>query len=601
MPEHDEGLARQTIRKYQAMLKHRDGMRQYYRILAKYVLMREAMFGDFKDNQRIAKITVSGVSDDTAVDCASAASNAFAGALWPNNEESFELTPHPLMRQSPAMEAQLQTEEINSYYEECTRRAREPFGQPEAGFLVAFGEHMREQVVMGTSGIMPEEQEQNDEVPCVFRSLSVETSLIDEDANNRVDTVAQEYSYTVRQAAEKYKVENLAPATRKLLETPEGEDEMLKIIQLVRPRPGGTAGDVKAKKPWASIHMEVGSNHVLKNDGMDELGAFVVRFDKRPNELYGRSLAGNAIQSIKELNVLRKSATFQKARNADPPTGHRQEQLGGAGFADLSPGAKTTLYDTGIIPQSRPPVEVLVTPSDTRGADERCDKLEQKMLVKFLLDKLFDFANKTRMTLGEAKIRQDFRNQALGNYFARQMTELLHPLIMWVVKLYWLRKYFGLHPVKDEFEIALMKMEGQQPFVMPKIVADFVDRTGKLPFAIMFISPAARAMRADAQQGLEELTNYVMALITGGMPDAADNFDADEAVRLYQRGAGAPNKALRARDKRDKARKARQDAQAQMMQLEVAEQQSGIQKNQMKAAKDAVSAGIQPGAMNIGA
>ncbi|HEY9791439.1 MAG TPA: portal protein [Candidatus Obscuribacterales bacterium] len=602
-------LGNLTMRKYRQMLTHRDGMRNIIRLLSKFILLRNAWFGDSSYPNRVVRLSVTDVSDDTAIDASRSASTAFAAALWPNAEESFEAVPHPLMRTSVEGEALLLDEEVKRYYDHMTHKFRQPFAEADSNFLISWGEHWDEQIVLGTSGIYAEEDEYNDEIPCRFKTLSIETCVIDEGPDHRVDTFAMEYTWTVRMVVEKYGIENCSAQLQELYGTPEGQDSYVKIICMVRPRTGiSPMADKREKKnkPYAYICMEVATLNVLYEGGLDELSGFMARFRKRPGELYGRSLAMDALPTVKEQNVLRRGFSLALGKQLDPPIGFRQDQLGGAGTVDISMGAKVPIYDTGVIPQSRPPVEPLITVPEPRVANERMTNIEEKINQKFLLDKLLDFNNKTRMTLGEAQLRTDFRNQALGNLFARQMTEILHPLIMWVIRLYWRRGFCGLHPVKDFVTIQLMKQAGQQPLVMPKPVADFYDKTGKLPFAIRFTSPAARAMRADALMGLEKLTNFVLALVTGGAAEAMDNLDVDETVRLYQHHVGAPNKALLPADKRDKARKIRQQAQANIRNLEAQEQQSVVAKNQAKAAKDNAQAGVgqapqQQGALNIGA
>jgi hypothetical protein len=601
-----ESLAKNTMRKYRQMLRHRDGMRTVWRLLSKYIFMRDLWSGDSSLPSRSVKLSVAGVSSDAAVDAARTAATAFGGALWPNVDDSFELVPHPLMRYSPDQEPAVNSEECKTYYAEATRRVRVPFGSPEARFLVSLGEHFDEQVVFGTSGILGEEKEYDETNPVCFRSISIETCVIDEGPDGGVDTYAFEDDLTVRQVVEKYGG-NVSKEVAEKYKTPEGQDEFIKVLHVIRPRgdheiPAGVDTKEKQFKKIASIHLEAATEHILKNDGMDENSAFMVRFRKRPGERYGRSLGMDALPIIKSLNVLDKAVDLATGKQLDPPVGFHVESLGGAGTVDLSMGAKVPIYNTGLIPQGRPVVEQLMQVPEPRVAAERVQSKEDRIQQKFLVDRLLDFNNKTRMTAKESEIRMDFRNQALGNLFARQITELFYPLILWVVSVFWRRGMLGFHPVKDTVMIQLMQYAGQTPFVMPDVVAQFYDRTGKVPFVPRFTSPAARAMGADALFGLEKLTNYGAALATMGLPEALDRLDADEAMELYQYHIGAPSKAVRSREAAGKIRKARQQAQQEMAQLQSAEQQSQIGKNAAKAAKDAAQAGINPaGALGLGA
>ena len=588
--------AQRAKRKYDSMLRRRDGMKAMFRSVSKYVLYRTAWFGDSNAPNRVVSKSIKDVYDDTAIDCAKAAAAAFVGALWPNAEESFELVPHPLMGVAGWKE-RLGAQDVKTYYKDATLRSRTPFNSAEAGFTIAFAEHMREQVVLGTSGIVFDEDEKNDAEPCFFRSISVETSVIDENERNRVDCIAFEYWYTARQVVDKYGEDKVSKATRDLASVPENEDTPVKVIQLIQPRRGGKAGEPKKEKPFASIHFEAAEQHTLLDDGMDVNCAYVVRFERRPGELYGDSLAMGAMPTIREQNVTRMSFNRALGKQLDPPVGFWTEMFGGAGSIDLSAGAKVQLFDNGSIPQGRRPVEQFMEVPEPRVASERITANEERMMIKFMLDKLLDFNNKTRMTLGEAQIRTDFRNQALGPFFSRQMVELLYPLIMRVVGMLWRRGMMGLRPKADADIIEAKKLKGEPVWVMPEVVEEFYEATGQLPFFPRFCSPAARAMQADAQMGLEKLSNFVIALIGGGLTDAADSFDTDRAIELYQYHVGAPQEVVRAAEDRDAARQARQQAQAQMAQLEMQEQSSQIAKNAAKAAKDSAQAGIAPGGL----
>ena len=318
---------------------------------------------------------------------------------------------------------------------------------------------------------------------------------------------------------------------------------------------------------------------------MDELPVFVKRFTKRPNELYGRSLALGALPSIKELNVLRRMFSIAEQKNLDPSLGIYHDQIGGNGQVDLSPNGRVPLFTTGRVPQGQPPIVRLLDPIDTQQAKERIAELTELIGEKFLLDKLFDFNNKTRMTKGEADMRNDFRNQALSAIFSRHIIELLNPLLIHTLKIMLRRGLLGLHPIKDIKKIRNLTQQGIKPFVMPIMIARLVDR-GFFPFAIRFISPAARAMRADSLQGLNQLTNYIMAWSNAGHPEASDNMLIDKAVQEYQHLAGSPRVVLRGQDSLKKVRKQKALMQQRQQQLQQGEIQATIAQKGATAAKN---------------
>jgi hypothetical protein len=588
-------VSRKVLARYKQLCAKREVWRTVYGLLAKYILMRPLSFGDANSLGSSPKLSVADVSDDEVIDAARTSATALGGALWPNTAESFELVPLEDMYDASGVDFTYQTEEVKQYVAEVTRRVRSAIDSPESRFQIAWSEYLDEQVVFGTGGIYGEENLTNDEAPFKFRSASIENCVIDENADGVVDTVYFESAFTARQLVDKYGKENVSDHVKGLYDS-DNDSEYIKVVQALEPRPGGKVGEPVTEKPYASIHVECNSGKVLKNSGADEMSAFMVRFRKRATELYGRGLGLDALPTIREINILRKAYSLTLGKINDPPLGFYHDMIGGAGQVNLSMGARVPLYATGKIPQGQSPVVNLLPLQEPQFMGNRIDSLVARVAVKFLVDRLLDFNNKTRMTLGEAQFRMDIRNQALGNIFSRQIIELLYPMVKWAVVVMMRRKLLGLHPQQDANQIEAMRFFGMKPLVIPQPIANLMS-SGKFPFAINFISPAARAMRADSLQGLQQLTNYVFSWVNAGRPDAVDNFDVDGSIREYQNLSGGPIAVVRGKDEVEKIRRDRSKAQMRAQQLAEAEQQSAVEKNSAKAAKDYSQAGMPPGGM----
>jgi hypothetical protein len=592
MAEKSEDLLTQTIFKYNQMCRRRDGWRNIFSLLCKYIRMRPVWFGDTNVNWRTPVMSVANVSDDTVLDSARTAAASLGGALWPNNDESFEIVPREDYSNLSDTDFMFKTEEVKNYLREVTKRLRSAIGSFEGRFLLAQAEHLDEQVVMGTSGVFGEEDETNDQQPFHFRSCSVETCVIDENSKGHIDTVYFEYNYTARQVVEKYGYKNCSARTQGLYDG-DRLDDFIKVIQAVEPRPDGKVGADILHKPYRSIHFEWSSKHLLKESGMDECPVFITRFRKLPTELYGRSLAMDALPSVKELNVLR--AAFSKAMLLilNPPYGYYHDQIAGGGNFDMSPGARVALYATGRIPQGQLPIMPLLQIQLPPVAEQRIQNLTEIIDGKFLNDVLTDFNNKTRMTLGETNERVQLRHQALSGIFTRQIVELYHPMIKWAFNVMMRRGLLGLNPLIDATKIQMMQALGMSPLVIPQEFAKAM-ASGRTPYTIRFISPAARAMKADTLNGLEKLTNYVLAITNAGGVGAADNIDADDAIRQYQDLVGAPVSVIVGMDKLKKIRDQRAQAQQMAQQIQMAQAKAEIAKNQGKATLDNSKAGMPP-------
>jgi hypothetical protein len=586
-------LALEVYHRYQQLCLRRDGWRNIFMLLSKYLRMRPVWFGDTGVPWRTPRLSVINVSDDTAVDMANTCAIALGGALWPNISESFEVVLQVPPEAMSDMYDQLQSDELKNYEQECTRKARGVVDHPNAGFLIALGECLKDDVDYGTAGINGEEQDGR-ECPVHYRSISIETAVIDEGKNKLVDTVFFEFAYTAKEMVNIYGGDNVSDRTQELYDA-DLYDDYIKVIHAVYPRPKNAAGyptkegEEIENKPYASVHFEFDTKWVIKESGMDELTAFVTRFTKCPNELYGRGLGLAALPSIKEMNVNRKAFSVAELKNCRPPLGYYQDQIGGGGQVDISEGAQVPLFTTGRVPQNTPPIIRLIDHIDTSSMEQRIEKLAELIGGKFLLDKLLDFNNKTRMTAEETRERSGFRDQVLSPIFSRFFIEILYPILMFTLKVMNRKSLLGLHPVKDAREIQQLTADGITPFVMPALVAKMIDR-GFFPFGVRFVSPAARAMRADSLTGLEQLTNYTMAWAKSGHPEASDNLDIDAAVREYQHLSGAPIKVMRANDSLKKVRKQSALMQQQQMALQQGEIKATIAQKGATAAKNYANA-----------
>jgi hypothetical protein len=548
--------------------------------------MRVVWFGDTGVPSRTPMLSVAGVADDTTVDVARTCATALGGALWPNTPNTFELVAKvPFGGDS----ATYDTTEINEYWAQASKEAYHVIDAPEAGFLKANTMHLEENVIMGTSGLYGEEMD-DDDYPICFHPVSVETCVVDEGPNGRIDTVYFEYVMSARQIVEKY--DKVAPAVRALYNSNKTEDRV-KVIQAIQPRAGGKRGAKNDEKPYSSTHVDPTARLIMKESGIDDCPVWVSRFSQRPAEIYGRSLAMYALPTIKELNIIRRAYSFSLEKALDVPLGYYPEMLGGVTKVEAGPGARVPCYNSTRAPEGQKPIFELLNVQEPQKAGERIQELMAELRIKFLIDKLLDFNNESRMTLGEAKMRGDFRNQALGGVFGPQIIEVYHPLIKWVVRLLYRRRRLGLHPIKDMLKINQAKAEGKTVFVIPVAVAALMDN-GKDAFTVRFISPAARAMKADSQYGLEQLINFCLTLHNAGVTDALDNIDTDASIKLAQDAYGAPLAALRSGDSKKKVRKMKADQLQEQMKMAMQEQGAVIQDKIAKANKNNSQAGIAP-------
>lgn len=571
--------AKRIVKRYEQLKLKRAALHATYDVLAKYLLMQPTLFSQAETHNG-PKFSVEGVADDSAIDASRTAATALSGALWPHASQSFELLPRAPY--SAIDTGASKSDAVRRYWSAATRIAREYFDKPLTGMSVAVSEYFDDIPIFGTQGVYGTRQQGNREVPFAFRSVSVQHALVDEGGNGLIDTVYLEYTYTVRQLVQLYG-DNVTKDVHDLYE--KGEYDVTRNVvhamqRRDKPKPTGENKD----KPWESIHVDVAASHTLLETGMSALPAWITRYRKRPGEVYGRSMAMDAIPTIRSLNVQKYMFDKAEEKILDPPIGYYQEVFGN-GRPKLTAGSKIPLYNTGRIPQGAKPVEILMQLTEPQAAAQRIEKMEANLREKFQVDKLLDFNNRTRMTARETDYRYEFRNQALINIFVRQIVELFYPMITWGVNILWEEGLLGLRP--DDPQIEFLREQGIEPLIIPQEVIDQAESSGSPPYALKFISPAARALKMEAIAGQDDLLDFATRLAQTGRVDALDNLDVDDMMRSRQEINGAPVTNLYGKDKVDQMRKAKQDALADQAELRQTNEMADVAAKGARAMKDA--------------
>ncbi len=184
---------------------------------------------------------------------------------------------------------------------------------------------------------------------------------VDNDGQLRPTILAREFTYTVSQAAEEFKVENLSPSTAKLWAT--GGTSLtreLVIAHLVEPNVDGRKYGVSETFPYRECYWEWGgsaspqggssySPGLLRKRGFHESPAIVTRWDLVSNDAYGRSPGMDALPDIKQLQLETKRLSQGIDKMVNPPM-IADVQLKNQP-ASLLPGGVT--YISGMISQGK--------------------------------------------------------------------------------------------------------------------------------------------------------------------------------------------------------------------------------------------------------
>lgn len=538
-----------------------------WQLVAEYVRSRKSNFTyEFSPGQFLT----GKIFDSTASQANHKMAASLIGALYPNGSKSIEIKPHATLKGKDR-------EDVKDYFESVSQVVIRTLGNYKGGFSIALQEYMSDQGAFGTSGISVLAGD-TDDVPVKFKAVDVKQACIDEDKNGFVDTVYMELQLTLKQLVEEYGLDNVSPASREKW-AQKDYNAKIKVLHAIEPRMISEYGPGNRRMPYSSCHIEIEDRHILNESGFESMPVFMTRFWKESGEKYGRSPAMECMSDILEANAVREAAILAIEKALDPPLALFDDGALGGGVVDTSAGALSVFKISGAMSQSnRRIIEQLVTTGELNSTYKHLIELHDIITDNFFIDRLTDLNNDTRMTLGEANIRNELRGQSLGSIYERQIVELFNPVIERVFSILLNKSLLGVIPGSREHLEALEY--GEDPLVIPDVIVDAMMR-GREVYEINYISPAMRIMRQEELTGITRTVEFA-ASVAAIRPDIMENLDLDKIIRRVQELTGAPADTLVSMQKVVDIRDARAKKEQQMMEMQA----------QVEGAKAAQHAGV---------
>lgn len=505
------------------------------------------------------------IYDNTGLRANSIMSNVMVNNLWPNGPRTFKVkrtwdTPD--------------TQEIKEWFKYVNSQMHTVMDNTRAGLVTALDEYMLDQGSYGISGIYVSENDIDPSCPIRYTAWDIKSMCVDEGTDGLIDTVFVEIEMTIRNAVKEYGLENLGVKTQKAFIDGQLEDK-IKILHVIEPRLDRNPRKYGVKDmPIASIHIETSCRKIIKESGFEEMPVFVGRFIKVLGEKYGRSPAMVAMPDILEANATREAISIATEKQLDPPLAVYDDGSLGAGTIETSAGAINVFSVSGRINNGKP-IEPLYTVGELQSSYNHIETLKEAINNHFYLDRLLDFNNEARMTLGEAQLRNALRGQSLGTFYARQEMEVITPLIKRTFNILLKRGLFGV--LQNSYEELELLKQGIRPVYIPEVIAQRIF-SGLDVYELDYTSPAKRTMQSEELQGTIETANFAAGMAPA-IPEILDNINADEMIRRIAKLSGADEDMLKDMETVQALRKARAEQQAQLMQLEQARQQSEIGRN----------------------
>lgn len=550
------------FQRFKVLKNNKQSLKSLFQLISEYVYNRKY---DGQDIPNAGIFADEDIYDNTAQRANGIMANVMVNNIWPNGPRTFSLgrtwdTPD--------------TEEIKTYFSYVNQQMYSVMDNTKAGLQTALDEYMLDQGAFATSGIYVKEKEDDRAVPVRYEAWSIKGRYIDEGPDGNIDTIFSEISMSVRNAVKVYGYKNLSARVRKDFDNGDIENKV-KILHVIEPRLERDKSKKGVKDmPIASIHIEVDTRKILKESGMEEMPVFIGRFSKVPGEIYGRSPAMVAMADILEINAVREAISIATEKQLDPPMAVYDDGALGAGAIDTSAGAINVFSVTGRLNAGKP-IEPLYTVGELQSSYTHIDTLKETINNHFYLDRLLDFNNETRMTLGEAQLRNALRGQSLGAFYARQENEVITPMIERTFNI--LLKLGRLGVIQGSKEEVEQLKRGMQPVYIPE---ELVQRmmNGEDFYEITYLSPAKRTMQSEELRGIIETANFAVQ-VAPASPEIIDNIDFDKLIARVAKLSGAPMELIKDSDTVKKIREARAKQQEEIAKMEQARQQSEIGRN----------------------
>ncbi len=568
--------------KYEGLKTKKYVWLDYFQLIGEFIHGRKM---EFTDSGREGSFLNREQFDSTATRDNQIMASALVGALWQGARNTLKIVPSYGVTDNDANK---------KYYEFMLNVIASAMDAPRAGLSTTLDEFMLDETSFGTAGIAVFENEDiatQTNIPIRFSAWDVKTMHIAENKWGEVDTIYNETQMTISQAVEEFGVENLSKKSRELYAKDKGDLEKIRVLHVIEPRLNRNINKLGNKDmPIASINIELGgADKILRESGFESMPVKVVRFSKLLGEVYGRGSGGAALPDAIELNAIWEAVTIALEKLLDPPMGVLSDgDL--TPVIDTSAGAMTVFNVTGRM-GNQPPVFPLHTVGEPRAVEPLIVKLTESLSNHFFLDRLLDLNNDTRMTFGEAQIRNELRAASLGSIFSRQIGEGLVPVTERTVEILFKQGRLGVMPDSEE------AFSGdKEVMVIPEEIAEKI-RNGLEFYNIKFISPAARAMNAEQVQGLLASLQFTTQAAQLD-EDARDVIDVDKAIKKIAELTGAPEEIVKTLPAIEALRKARNTAAAQNAELESERVKSEIARNYAQAKAVAEGTGGGGGALN---
>jgi hypothetical protein len=400
------------IRRYQALKGKRGVWDQHYDDLARVMLPRRMGFvTSVTDGERRTE----DIFDGTPMQAARGLANAIGGMLRPDGQDWFEIK----------AEGTESDEEGQMWLEESALRLRAAIDNPRARFRQATGEADHDLTVFGTGVVYIGESKTLDRL--IFQSVHLKDALVYFGEEGEPEGMFRTRRYTIRQAVEKFGVENLSEESRKKAKDNKLDDS-IDVLHAIVPREEGYVGAMLASNMlYADIAIEMASKYEIVAGGFHEFPFAVPRWDTSSGEDMGRSPGMIALPDANTLQAMGETMLVAGQRAADPPLMAPND--GSFGEINAFPGG-LSYYDVETAAMvSGNPFFPLDTGSNMPLTREMQEDMRNQVFAAFFRNVLNLPTQGPQMTAYEVMQRKEEFIREIGPVFGRLESDYTAPMV----------------------------------------------------------------------------------------------------------------------------------------------------------------------------
>lgn len=498
--ESDTELAIDLLKRHESLNSERMVWDGANREIARFVMPRHGNVGTQSDVPSMSDAQA--LFDSTAIRANQTLANGMLSWMTPHESRWFAYDAPDEMQGN---------DDADQYFKKCTEIAHAFLAK--SNFYNEIHEGYLNRGAFGTALLYVEEGKTS---PLLFQSWNVGTFAIAENDEGIVDTVFREFELTARNAVAKFGEENVSPGLLKDSQEEKEKDKKHTFVHAIYPRDPGEIDPRKLdgeNMPIASVYIEKKSRKLVKVSGYREMPAFVTRYLKWGDSVYGWSPSWMALPDARQLNFIEKNMDALAELAAFPrflfPSGFE-------GDVDVRAGG-VTYYDEhnpNAIPRE------WATQGRYDIGKDRADIKREAIEKAYHVDLFRMFAQLDKqMTAREVAERSSEKLIQFSPTFARMTTELYNPLLQ---RVWALLQRAGVFPPPPESVI----LQDDNGFFLPEPKVSYSSR---IALAIKSLENSAFAR-----------TMELMAPIAQMRPDILDNYDFDRIARDGARNDGLP-------------------------------------------------------------